>query len=478
VISLVESHGSTLAGDLTLLERTVVQCGPPEAPVPVEVLTPRKGAVPRILDRLQVARAAYLARMPLAEIVGRLDEVARRWRDPNDQYRRAAEELLPATTGLSRPMVALLLDRMFGQFTSDRLWALLDNELPDRTVLDRFVPDPDGRRWVRAHGPVLVTHVFGGGDPTLPAVPLVLTMLCKAAAIGKLASSEPVFAVLLVRSIAAVDRCLAKCMLTVWWAGGAEGIETDVLRASECVVAFGSDAAVGAIAGRLRRETRLVAYGHRIGVAIVGREALAAHRIDDLAGGLALDASAADQLTCLSPQLVFVEEGGALTPRELARAVAAQFATVEARFPRGRPSRAIAVALRRFRDTYEFRAGQSDSEIEVVTGSGVSPPWIVVYDARGRSLEPTPGYRTIRVCAVADAGDVVALIRAGAPLVSTVGHAVGPDRLTDLAAGLGEAGVSRVCPIGQMTSPPLATHHDGMPRLGSFLRWTDLEGAC
>jgi len=59
--------------------------------------------------------------------------------------------------------------------------------------------------------------------------------------------------------------------------------------------------------------------------------------------------------------------------------------------------------------------------------------------------------------------------------VSTVGLAAPHDQAQALATELARWGVTRVCPLGQMQSPPLTWRHDGRPALGELLRWTDYE---
>ena len=43
------------------------------------------------------------------------------------------------------------------------------------------------------------------------------------------------------------------------------------------------------------------------------------------------------------------------------------------------------------------------------------------------------------------------------------------------AAQLARWGVTRVCPLGQMQSPPLTWRHDGRPALSDLVTWTDFE---
>ena len=58
-----------------------------------------------LADALRDARR-YLAELPVAQVIATLDETSRRWLQPDFPPLRKTLEVLPAVTGLSRPMVA------------------------------------------------------------------------------------------------------------------------------------------------------------------------------------------------------------------------------------------------------------------------------------------------------------------------------------------------------------------------------------
>ena len=59
--------------------------------------------------------------------------------------------------------------------------------------------------------------------------------------------------------------------------------------------------------------------------------------------------------------------------------------------------------------------------------------------------------------------------------LSTAGIAAPDERVEELATGFARFGVTRVCPIGRMQSPPLTWRHDGQPALVNLVTWTDWE---
>jgi hypothetical protein len=59
--------------------------------------------------------------------------------------------------------------------------------------------------------------------------------------------------------------------------------------------------------------------------------------------------------------------------------------------------------------------------------------------------------------------------------VSTVGLGSTASQQNELAMQLARWGATRVCPLGQMQSPPLTWRHDGRPPLADLVTWTNLE---
>jgi len=59
--------------------------------------------------------------------------------------------------------------------------------------------------------------------------------------------------------------------------------------------------------------------------------------------------------------------------------------------------------------------------------------------------------------------------------VSTVGIAADEERALELATQLARWGVTRVCPLGQMQSPPLTCRHQGRPTLADLVTWSHWE---
>ncbi|HEX8272990.1 MAG TPA: acyl-CoA reductase [Longimicrobiaceae bacterium] len=427
----------------------------------------------RQMAALGEARDRFLADRPVHEVVRVVDRVAARLQDAGDPLRRTAEAALPRITGYSPPMVKLVLDRMAPEWRADRLRGLLRSELEDPAMLDGFRPRRHAAGKTRAWGPRVATHVFSGNVPGVAVTSLVRSLLVKSAALGKTAIGEPLLAALFARGVAEEDAELGECLAVAYWHGGDQALEAVALGRADGVVVYGGAEAVAAVRAATPAGTRVLAYGPKLSFGVVGREALADDRAAaEIAAAAALEASTFDQQGCVSPHLFYVEEGGAVEPREWARLLAGAMADTERELPRGAVARSEASAIRQLRGEAEF-AQLAGSGVEL-HASARGTTWTVVY-------EPDPAFvpsclnRVVRVKPVASLDAVPALAAGTAGLLQTVGVAASPERTERLAAALGRAGASRVSPLGRMAWPPGTWHHDGHPPLGEMLRWCDLE---
>jgi hypothetical protein len=417
---------------------------------------------------LAEARARGLERRPVAEIVSVIDRVAARLLDPADELRMTAERALPALTRYSPEMVRRVLDQMAADWRAEPLNELLRAELGDPGVLDGFRPDARGHGRVAAFGPGLAAHVFSGNVPGVAVTSIVRSLLVKAATLGKTAAGEPLLPALFARGVAEEDAELGACLAVAWWPGADDALTRAALEAADAVIVYGGAEAVASVRAQAPSAARVLAYGPRLSFGIVTRERLTATAAGEAARAAALDASTFDQQGCVSPHVIYVEEGGEVSPREWAGLLAREMETVERDLPRGPLAPAEASAIRQLRARAEFSEG-----VELHTPAE-GTAWTVVF-------EPDPAFeasclnRVVRVKPVRDAARVAALVSEHAHLLQTVGVSASPERMEELATAFGRLGASRITPLGRMAWPPPWWHHDGHPPLRDLVRWCDLE---
>ncbi|MEK8131427.1 acyl-CoA reductase [Paenibacillus filicis] len=416
-------------------------------------------------------RAAYLAQLRTDQIVELIDRAVARWLDPEYGLRVLAETWLPVITGYNGEMIRLELKRFFRTFRRKELLRFLDEEFDAAAVLDEFRPRKHGGL-SRAYGPELIFHVFSGNVPGLPVWSLVMGLLVKSASIGKTSSAEPLMAVLFAMTLAELDEELADCLAILPWKGGSEELERPLLDAADAVVVYGSQQTVEQVRGRMPAERLFLSYGHKISFAMVGREALTVDRFKETARRVAEDASVYDQQGCLAPHGVFVEEGGAVSPRQFAQLVASEMERYQEKKPRADLSDEEALAIRSVRQRMELRGLQGEPVSVYASVRGTD--WTVIYQGAG-GFEPSPLNRTLHIFACGSLEQAAGQLRPYREYLQTAGLAVGPERLEPLASLLGSRGVTRICAVGQMARTPAGWHHDGRMNLLDLVRWVDLE---
>ena len=129
-----------------------------------------------------------------------------------------------------------------------------------------------------------------------------------------------------------------------------------------------------------------------------------------------------DQQGCLSPQLVYVEEGGAVTPKEFAAFLATSLAHWQTELPRGPVPPEVSTAIRTVRDEAEWQALAGKDIVLHASPNGTD--WTVVYDADPTFVQ-SPLYRTIRVKPLRNITQLGEMLDAWRPYLEAVGVAAG-----------------------------------------------------
>jgi hypothetical protein len=421
-------------------------------------------------------RAKYIAGLSTAAVIRVLHTLGESWLDDDYPFRQMALSQGPLETGFSRPTLARGLDSFFQQLNGENLETLVNQELGHALRLDTLVSSPleqRGQRAALASGPELLVHVAGGQIPNPALTSIVLGLLVRSAQFIKCASGAALLPRLFAHSLYDAEPKLGSCIEIAEWCGGNAALESALFAEADCVTAIGSDETLAAIRRHLPPRVRFLGYGHRVSFGYITKDALSSYGTKKLVSRAAADVIAWDQLGCLSPHVFYAEEGGHVTPEQFAEQLAAELARREASEPRGRLSTEAAAAIASRRSLYEVRAAHSP-ETTRHWCSPDSTAWTVIYEADPQ-FQLSCLSRFIYVKAVKQLAE--ALHGAGSVFgkISTVGLAAPLHRAEEIALKLARWGVPRVCPLGQMQSPPLTWRHDGRPSLGDLVTWTDWE---
>ncbi len=439
---------------------------PPEAE-----LTP--GLISEACQTLKCNRERYLESRSTEGTLRLLESLATDWLSPDFSFRRMTLEAAPEITGFPAPVLAAGLDQFFQLLTVENLESMLWQELGHPQRLDSFFPNDRGwgsQRAGMAHGPQLIGHVAPGNLPIPTMMEMVLGLLVRSAQFVKCASGRGFVPRMFAHSIYEADRKLGACLEIAEWKGGLDALDLALFAECDCVVATGSDETLAAISGKIPRTARFIGYGTRVSFAYVTREAL--RQTQSVVKRAAADVAAWNQCGCLSPHVIYVEDGGTVSAETFADLLAKELEALEGTHPRGPLSATEASDIARRRSFYEVRAAHSPET--KMWASNQSTAWTVV-------LESDPKFqvsclnRFIYIKAVTEVDQALHGADSMREKISTVGLAAGAADAPELARKFARWGARRICPLGQMQRPPLGWRHDGRPALGDLVTWCDWE---
>ena len=404
-----------------------------------------------------------------------LSALGRNWLDPDYSFRKLALELGPAATGFSQSTLARGLDSFFGQLTEENLRALLEQDFGNQQRLDGMTSakvEAGMNRAAMVTAPELLVHVAAGNLPSPALSSIALGLLVRSAQFVKCASGASLLPRLFAHSIYEVEPKLGACLELAEWRGGREELEQALFEEADCVTATGSDETLAAIRQRLPMRTRFLGYGHRVSFGYVTAGSLSEMDIRKIITSAGADVAAWDQQGCLSPHVIYVEQGGRISPEQFAEMLAEELARREELEPRGELAVEAAATIASRRSFYEVRAAHSPDTRHWCSAN--STAWTVVYEA-DPLFQLSCLNRFVYVKGVTSLTEALQSADSVHGKVSTVGLAAPEGKAQRLAEELARWGVTRVCPLGQMQNPPLTWRHDGRPALGDLVTWTDWE---
>jgi len=426
----------------------------------------------RTLVESLIAAGERLRVRGIEEILDRLGRVGSRFLDPSDPLRREAIERVQEEAGLSRPMAEAVLQGMAGEWRRERLDTLVSADFPDRSVLDRFADAPGGQR-IRAVGGSFAFHIGSGNVPGVGATSLLLSLLVKCPVLLKPGSGDRALSELFLRGITEEDSALGDAGAVHYWGhddGGA--LEELALQQAERVVVYGGFEAIARIRARTPAATPLVAYHHRISMGGVARELLqdgdSARRT---AGEVARAIALFDRRGCVSPQLLWVEEGGVHSPSSFAELLAAELERQEEELPSGTLDPVTAAELAHERGAAELRSAGGSGE-RVFAGEGGR--WTLFYEP-GEGSPMLCGGRTVKVRPVEALEEIPGSLGPYRGVLQSFALSAPEGRRDALSEGLALAGFSRITTFAAQPFPPAWWRHDGEGPLRALVRWVEVD---
>lgn len=426
-----------------------------------------------VTQNVKNACNAQIKTMDVSEIVRVIDQAILRLLDVNNEDRKRIDTLLPIATGMDAKMLRLNFSQYLQTFRALQLHRFIAEDFSNPKMLDEFQPRITGG-WTKAVGAELITHIWAGNVPGLPLWSLISGLLVKSGTIGKVSSAEPICASIFAKVLVDIEPRLADCLSIIWWPNEDTNTAIHLFQQSDIVLAYGGNMALAAVQAQVPVTTRFLPHGHKLSFGMVSAFALSVVRAKRLAAQAALDIVRYEQQGCYSPQMFYVERGAQVSPQEFAQTLCGEMATLAHKYPRTSLSIEEASHIASWRESHEFAMLQSPA-VKVLGDK--KDAFVVVYSDVPVSLNPSPLNRCVTVVAVDSLLDVMPLLKDQRSYLQTVGLATDPETLLALGDALAQAGVTRICAIGEMTSPAAGWHHDGRFSLADLVNMVDIEAS-
>ncbi len=439
--------------------------------VKVPVLTPAQMLT--VTQRVKDATQSHLKTMAVSDIVRAIDLAILRLLDVHQEDRKRIDTLLPIATGMDASMLRHNFSQYLQTFRALQLHRFIAEDFSNPKMLDAFQPRITGG-WTKAMGAELITHIWAGNVPGLPLWSLISGLLVKAGTIGKVSSAEPICASIFAKVLTDMEPRLADCLSIIWWPNEDTQVASHLFRHSDIVLAYGGNTALSDIQTQVPVTTRFLPHGHKLSFGMVSSSALSVVRAQRVAAQAALDIARYEQQGCYSPHMFYVERGAQVSPQEFAQSLASELAALAHKYPRAPLSLEEASDIASWRQSHEFAMVQN-SAVQVLGDK--KDPFVVVYSDAPIPLQPSPLNRCVTVVAVDALQDVIPWIAKQRLFLQTAGLATDPETLLRVGDALAQAGVTRICAIGEMTSPAAGWHHDGRFSLIDLVNMVDIEAS-
>ncbi len=403
----------------------------------------------------------HLARVPVRTIIRAIAAAAERWSDADFPARVRILDRICERTGYSIPVVEYALDRLFFAVSESALEATICSELGSLQTLDGFAKRA-GRpaAWAVPIGRVCI--VSSRTTIGVALVPAFFALCAKCDVVVKDREDALIAAFFDTLSEELDEFAGAACARS--WSSAEPG--APALESFAGVVAFGHDDTLADIRRMLRPDARFIGYGSRASAGYVTRESLQAESdVRDIARGAARDLVLYESQGCLSLHVLFLERGGATSPRRFCDALASAVEHTNVEFPVGERDASVAARLSQQRSLGVFRASAGRGAVY----ANASADYLVLFDP---PVEQTPLFlpRALGIVPVDEPDQALEYLqRHRLPLE---GFALSAAREDVVAMALQAAAV-RFTRFGELQDPPLGADHGGRPRIAEFVRWVD-----
>ncbi len=427
-------------------------------------------------------------RAGLAERLQGLTQMAHALQHENATLRQETLDIVGTLSGFSPEMIHLLL-LSFAELVELGQVTEFDGQLPSNEAAHGFVRTARG--YARYYGgplglstikglaalpptrgnhvmplpllgmPELVSNIAAGNVPGISIMQALLAVLVGATTIEKNSSAEPFFGPRFLHELAGQESAqnlfpLSDLVALVTFPGVQRDLLTELIHQGDHLQVTGgmdSEKAITRLTHRLRPRSlrdfkrRISGHWHKVSFDVVAREYLTPEWLETVAHNIAFDNTMFNTQGCLSAQQVFVE-GGQAEVLQFAEHYMEAMRELLVAIPKGEQPHA------RLRTMYQWYEGRAGFTILTKLSDIQAHPFVAVYDDEAANFAIYNALnRAIIIRRVTHLEtDLRRLLGRGERrgLLQSCGVAVPLERLLPLAEILGQAGVNRLVPVGNI----------------------------
>lgn len=406
------------------------------------------------------------ANYPLDKIFTILDKLKEIWIDPNYPGRVKLLEILPNTTGFSKPMVEMGLNAISFLLDRQQLQQKLKTELASVPRSNDYTINWSDKTLLRWYPLGTILHIISGNVFLAGLGSLIEGLLSGNMTILKMSSSEKVFLPELIKSLELVDAegAILKSIAIIDYDSSQTEVINEFKQRVDGVVVWGGEEAVRAYQQDLPARTKLIIFGPKLSLSIVTKSGIEEYGINTIAENLAAEICLWDQNACTAPQVCYVE--GEENTKKLLNELSIALNTQNNSLPPGQIDLNAAVEIRKIRSIFEMAQAKKQGAL---SESKNNLDWTVYID-KEPSIIPSPLHRTLKLIPFDNLDIIFQQLKPLRGYIQTIGLSSSRKQFLDLANSLALEGALKIVEIGQMAKGPLNDPHDGAYDLPQLMK--------
>jgi phenylacetate-CoA ligase len=387
-----------------------------------------------------------LARTPLIEIVGILDQFGKTFKLSSAEKIKLMEE-----SGLTLSEVESTLAILPKLLSEESLMKRVRGEFVQASVLDRFTKVPRFQGEVKASPLGIILHVTAG-NVFLSSIDSLLTgLLTKNLSILKVSSQNTFFPQNFAKALSNFDKknIVANKFAVLHWKGGDQSVESFIKKKVNAIIAWGGEEVMESYRKDLPQGVKFLDFGPKISVQIVSEAGLAEKNIDIVCDKIVQDIVPWDQAACSSPQNLYLQTG--IDTTSFMKSLSKAFARATSR---GEISEDEATEILK-----EYYRGLYSELME--QGSVQKSETYLLHLEQNKFIRPSPLNRSLILKTYNDLTDLYTHLEPFSYYLQSCSYLLSSAEKSDYVETLSLTGIKRLAPLGTITWGMDGAPHDG-----------------